>query len=349
MDWMYEKYLRNKELRELANKYQTKYRYITSFVDTFDIDSEESFSYPYQPATQVFFSSVAGFRRHPNSSQEMYIEIFIFSKCDLIIHFYRTIQLSVDLDRTLPELISLFEKASLFQVYWYQPIVIKQMILRYYRFMKLKAVSLSNIIFVPTLDIEMIWQTHLSHPQMYRTDCLRLFGRIIDHSLLTDDIGQFLKEQAFIETCRLYKEHFDEEYCSLPIDIENRKRTPKYEEIPSDGDHRCLIPVYSYWDETYFDFATEISNDYENPFSFTEADVIADSHWFNSYKSFMYEMRWKISNGNGRFLLENNNKLDSFSIKLMKKSYERFLYMTAKYSATNGPVSINPTYAVRIS
>jgi hypothetical protein len=78
MDWMYEKYLRNKELRELENKHQTQYRRITSFVDTLDTDAQESFSYPVQSANKAFFSSVAGFRRHPNSSQEMYVEIFIF-------------------------------------------------------------------------------------------------------------------------------------------------------------------------------------------------------------------------------------------------------------------------------
>jgi hypothetical protein len=256
--------------------------------------------------------------------------------------------LSVDLDGTLPELISLFEKVSVFQALWYQPVILKQMILRYYRFMKLKALSLSNIILVPTLDIEIIWQTHLSHPQIYRTDCLRLFGHIIDHSLLTDDIGQFLKEQAFIETSRLYEEHFGEEYCSLPIDIGNRRRTLKHEEVSSGGRREFIIPVYSYWDETYFDFATEIPTDYENPFSFTEADLIADSHWLNLYKSFMYEMRWKMSNGDAQFLLESNNELTSFDIKLMKKSYERFLYINAKYPASDGQISIYPTYAVRI-
>ncbi len=52
--------------------------------------------------------------------------------------------------------------------------------------MKLKALSLFHRLF------SFIWSNH------------QLF------TLLTDDIGQFLKEQAFIDTCRLY-----EEYCSL--------------------------------------------------------------------------------------------------------------------------------------
>jgi len=215
--------------------------------------------------------------------------------------------------------------------------------------MKLKTLTSSNILLVPTLDIEIIWQTHLSHPEMYRTDCLRLFGRIIGHSLLTDDIGQFLKEQAFIETCQLYEEHFGEQYCSLPANIENRKRIPKYEKTSSDREYRCSIPVYSYWDETYFDFAIEIPNDHENPFSFTESDIIVDSNWLNSYKSFMFEMRWKISNGDDQFILGNNKNLDSLSLKLLKKSYERFLYIAAKYPSIDRHNSIHQTYAVCIS
>jgi hypothetical protein len=35
-----------------------------------------------------------------------------------------------------------------------------------------------------TVDIEIIWQTHLLRPEMYRNDCLRLFRRVIDHSLM---------------------------------------------------------------------------------------------------------------------------------------------------------------------
>jgi len=257
--------------------------------------------------------------------------------------------LSVDLDKTVSELLSLLEKVSVFQIHWYQqPAIIKQMILRYYRFMKLKVLSPSNILLVPTLDIEIIWQTHLSRPEIYRTDCLRLFGKIIDHSLVTDDIGQFLKEQAFIDTCQLYEEYFGEEYCSLPTDKENRKRNPKYEKYSSDRGYRSLIPIYSYWDETYFQFATEIPNDYENPFSFTESDIITDSNWLNAYKTFMFEMRWKISNGNDQYLSNDNNNLDASAIKLLKKSYERFLFIAAKYPPTDKENFLHQTYAVCI-
>ena len=142
-------------------------------------------------------------------------KIIIFINDTTLCFFYRTIELSVDIDKTARELISLLEKASKFQDQWRQSSIIKQMITRYYRFMQLKA-SYPNILLIPTLDIEIIWQTHLLRPEMYREDCMRLFHRIIDHSLLTNDIEQFLKEQAFIDTCKLYEERFGEQYCPLP-------------------------------------------------------------------------------------------------------------------------------------
>ena len=54
------------------------------------------------------------------------------------------------------------------------------MIQIYYRFMQLK-VSHKNILLIPTLNIEIVWQTHLLRPKRYRNGCLRLFDQVIDH------------------------------------------------------------------------------------------------------------------------------------------------------------------------
>jgi hypothetical protein len=260
----------------------------------------------------------------------------------------RSIELSIDIGKIVPELLSLFKKASLFHTQWYQPVVIKQMILRYYRFMKLKVLYPKNILLVPTLDIELVWQTHLSYPEMYRIDCFRLFGRIIEHSLLTNDIEQFLKKQAFIDTCQLYKEHYDEQYCPLPIVQENKSRALLYDRNSSDSQTQRLTPIYSYWDETSFEFDLQIPDNYENPFSFTEFDIIADGNWFNSYNNFMFEMRWKINTDGNPSILKMNTNDDSSGILLLKKSYERFLYMTAKYPRIEGYNILPLSFAVRI-
>jgi hypothetical protein len=262
---------------------------------------------------------------------------------------YRTIKFSVDIDKTFAELVSLLEKVSIFHTHWHQSTTIKQMIMRYDRFMQLKASSPHNILLVPTLDIEIVWQTHLSRPEMYRADCLRLFNRIIDHSLITDDIGQFLKEQAFIDTCHLYEEQFGEEYCPLPVNEENRQRTPRYEWNSSESKVQCLIPFYTYWDETHFEFRTSVLNDYENPFSFTEFDILSDSNWYDSYKKIMFERWWTISQMNNVYIPKNDINLDPWTMKLLKKSYERFLYIAAKYPSTNGHDFTHPTHAASIS
>jgi hypothetical protein len=57
----------------------------------------------------------------------------------LMMYSFRTINLSVDIEKIARELIRLLEKASKFQQQWHQSPILKQMITRYYRFMQLKA------------------------------------------------------------------------------------------------------------------------------------------------------------------------------------------------------------------
>ena len=92
---------------------------------------------------------------------------------------------------------------------------------RYYRFMQLKASNPSNILLISTLNIELVWQTHLLRPNIYQNDCLRLLRRIIDHSFIIDNVNQAFKDHdAFFDTCQLYEQRFGEKYCpQLPRKI----------------------------------------------------------------------------------------------------------------------------------
>ncbi|CAF1156312.1 unnamed protein product [Rotaria sordida] len=156
MEWIHEKCLRNAKLRNQLGWHTTAcIRCLPPL-------------YPIRSTTNSQFEPIGGFDKHPNSSSNM------------------TIELSVDIDKTTRELIKLLEKASEFQDLWEKSSILKQMIRRYYRFMQLKASLPTNILLIPTLDIEIIWQTHLLRPDMYQADCLRLFRRIIDHSLQVD-------------------------------------------------------------------------------------------------------------------------------------------------------------------
>ena len=229
------------------------------------------------------------------------------------------------------------EKVSAFGSKWCKKSIIRQMITRYYRFMQLKASFPDNILLIPTMDIEIIWQTHLLRPEKYRSDCLRLFHRIIDHSLFLDEIGYSLKNQAFLDTCQLYRERFGEQYCFIPAIKRIRNTLPTSDSYADDSLN------YSYWDTTYFQFARKASSTYENPFSFTETDVISDSNWPRLCKSFMKKSSLLI--GKPHFLPNDISGVTSYLI-LLKKSYERFLYIAAKYPPKNRNALLCATYAV---
>ncbi|CAF2995915.1 unnamed protein product [Rotaria sp. Silwood2] len=236
-------------------------------------------------ANKYQFQSIAGFHQHPNSSQEM------------------TIELSVDIDKISPELISLLEKISRFQEQWQESIILKQMIKRYYQFMQLKASLPTNVLLIPTLDIEIIWQTHLLRPEMYQNDCVRLFHRVIDHSLIVNNnIEQFFKERAFLDTYQLYEQKFGEKYCELSLIEENNNNIQSYSLYDEYESLSHTKQIYSYWDKTSFEFSSNSPKNYENPFSFTEDDIILDGKWFYILcRKFMGDVMIKLTT-HGRFL-----------------------------------------------
>ncbi|CAF4237728.1 unnamed protein product, partial [Adineta steineri] len=87
IDWMYEKYLRNIELEEVEAHYRERSRQVACGMRSGPP------RYPVRPEGKHRFESIGGFKQHPNESQDM------------------TIDLSVDVNRTALELISLLKKA----------------------------------------------------------------------------------------------------------------------------------------------------------------------------------------------------------------------------------------------
>lgn len=209
--------------------------------------------------------------------------------------------------------------------------------------MQLKASNPSNIQLIPTLDIEIVWQTHLLRPEMYRNDCFRLFRRIIDHSLIVkDQMEQFFKNQAFLDTCQLYEQRFGENYCVLPLYI-NEKKVILHEDYKSVYVEKS---IHCYWDETHFNFSLESSSNYQNPFSFTEDDIILDGIWFDSWKETMSQAI-KAASPKGSFHQSIPFYIYPPTLKRFKKSYERFLYMASKYPNLKDPDDFLPSiYAV---
>jgi hypothetical protein len=212
--------------------------------------------------------------------------------------------------------------------------------------MQLKASHPSNILLIPTLDIEIVWQTHLLRPEMYQADCLRLFRRVIDHSLLISEIEKFLKNQAFQDTCQLHEQRFGEQYCPSISNAEKTESNFYQSFLSTEYDSS---PTYSYWDETHFKFSSKSPENYENPFSFTEGDLIMDGKWLDFCKQFMSDALKKAPVIGYRHAGSGEINLSSGAIERLKKSYERFLYMAAKYPLKDGNGFVPPTYAVKYS
>ncbi|CAF3335140.1 unnamed protein product [Rotaria sp. Silwood2] len=213
--------------------------------------------------------------------------------------------------------------------------------------MQLKALYLPNVLLIPTLDIEIVWQTHLLRPEIYRADCLRLFRHVVDHSLSTTEIQRPSKEQAFRETCQFYEERFGEKYCELPSDNNDWKTTF---DVLYDQDSFINQPekAYSYWDRAFFEFSSNPPKQYENPFSFTEAEIIIDGRWLDLCKTFMHDSLHRASLHDYYGRSRNYIDLGTGAMHRLKKSYERFLYMAAKCPLKERNDFIPPTYAIDI-
>ena len=65
MDWMYEKYLRNRELEEVEMQYEVKSSRVACGMRCGPPQ------YPVRPASKPCLESVGGFKAHPNTSEHM--------------------------------------------------------------------------------------------------------------------------------------------------------------------------------------------------------------------------------------------------------------------------------------
>lgn len=84
---------------------------------------------------------------------------------------------------------------------------------RYQRWLALKQLF-PRARFAPTRDIDRFWHLHMLSPVAYYRDCIRLFGRILDHD------GGFGKgdgelpqlRATFERTATLWEQHYGEPY-----------------------------------------------------------------------------------------------------------------------------------------
>ncbi|KAJ3320301.1 hypothetical protein HDU76_000340 [Blyttiomyces sp. JEL0837] len=80
--------------------------------------------------------------------------------------------------------------------------------IRYHRFLLLMGKEPDRFL-VPTLDIDLMWHTHLIFPSFYQRYCIQFLKRIVDHD---DFVEGGLLGDAFVATSNIWKRHYREVY-----------------------------------------------------------------------------------------------------------------------------------------
>ena len=87
----------------------------------------------------------------------------------------------------------------------------------YLRFLRMNLhAAASNIILVPTYQIDLMWHTHmLTNMKLYVEDCVRILGRMLRHDdSLTDRSEGGVLETNYHATAKLWNDFYDgQEYC----------------------------------------------------------------------------------------------------------------------------------------
>lgn len=106
--------------------------------------------------------------------------------------------------------------------------------LEYRRFLNLKLLY-PGVSFVPSKLLDKVWHAHILDTRAYREDCMKVFGRFIDHYPY---FGIYGKEDyanlvnAFEETIAMYEKHFGPYPSSGPLSSEASRCQ----------DHACHVP-----------------------------------------------------------------------------------------------------------
>ncbi|KAJ3557422.1 hypothetical protein NM688_g1483 [Phlebia brevispora] len=135
---------------------------------------------------------------------------------------------SVDLVGSVVRLSTFVDE--LYNAHWLEPghfgedaeddLVLSQAISRYHAFLDLIATSTGpKILFVPTLDIDLVWHTHQMMGDVYHAKCAKYLQRFLDHY---DRVEENMLAYCFDATSRAWKDRFGLQYsycgCALPGD-----------------------------------------------------------------------------------------------------------------------------------
>ncbi|KAI0683785.1 hypothetical protein BC835DRAFT_1422968 [Cytidiella melzeri] len=102
-------------------------------------------------------------------------------------------------------------------------IILAHAIGRYHAFLDLLSTSPTSL-FVPTLDIDLVWHTHQLMGHVYAEDCLKYVGRYIDHD---DKVEESHLANSFDQTCMIQRQFgvpFTHCGCPTPVPDTGFKR-----------------------------------------------------------------------------------------------------------------------------
>ncbi|KAF9235563.1 hypothetical protein BU15DRAFT_51289 [Melanogaster broomeanus] len=96
--------------------------------------------------------------------------------------------------------------------------ILQRSVMRYHAFLNL-IIAHPNSMFVPALDIDLVWHTHQLMASRYGIDCEMYVGRYVDHDV---NVAESRLSAAFDETCRAWQTRYQVPYmqCGCAISEE---------------------------------------------------------------------------------------------------------------------------------
>jgi len=194
---------------------------------------------------------------------------------------------------------------------------------------------------------------------MYREDCKKLLGEVIDHSIHLQTMYQSMNKRLFmVLTKKLYEDEFKEPYCDNAV-IEAQH--PKLIENTTAGPMRVWRPPHKPLEVAVHPIFTkeigsvEETDSMESNVSLKVNDLMMDAGWIDDYKTYMLKC---LSDAESTSEIISKDESDGTEYKNpchlrtnvvyqnLLKSYERFLFMVAKYPPQTG--YIHPTFAIDV-
>ncbi|OQR96354.1 hypothetical protein ACHHYP_16010 [Achlya hypogyna] len=94
--------------------------------------------------------------------------------------------------------------------YWMDPAILAAAIRRYEQFVHLIGNS-ERVVAVPTVDIDLVWHTHQTHPQSYYSYSTAVARRMLDHD---DTVGSGDLLNGYLQTCTAWSKLYKTPYSS---------------------------------------------------------------------------------------------------------------------------------------